>query len=57
MQTKRNVKKALSIYFIILLLIPLCGLYCKFNLIDLCYLLGVMLCFLNVLLIIKNEEK
>lgn len=57
MQAKKNIKRALSIYFVILLLIPLCGLYCKFNVIDLCYLFGVMWCFLRVLLIIRKEEK
>jgi len=54
MQTKVNIKKALSVYFIILLLIPLCGLYNNFNLVDLCYLLGVAWCFFRVLLIIKK---
>ncbi len=57
MQTKRNVKKALSIYFIMWLLIPLCGLCCGFNMIDLVYLCGVVWCFLRVLFVIKQEEK
>jgi len=57
MQTRKSIKRALSVYFIILILIPLLGLYSKFNIIDLSYLICVAWCFLRVLLIIRSEEK